>query len=92
MTTATLPATGYDVLALDPYFEGSCPCAMVGIGGVRLEFHCWRVCSQCEYVGIHYEGAEGRAMAERVKPLMDAMDWYGEWPIVEGFRHLGDKP
>jgi hypothetical protein len=43
------------------------------------------VCETCEYVGIHYDG--DRAMAERIKPLLDSMDWYGEWPIVEGLRH-----
>lgn len=81
-----IPQTGFDVLALDPEYGGHCPCAVVVIDGARLELHCWRVCSSCEYVGIHYEGPEGRAAAEKVKPLLDAMDWYGEWPIVEGFR------
>lgn len=80
---------GYDILALDPGFDGGCPCATVVIDGERLELHCWRVCSTCEYVGIHYEGAGGRAVAERIKPALDAMDWYGEWPIVEGFRRHG---
>lgn len=87
MTTATMTLeTGYDVLRQDPKFDGSCPCAEVVIDGVRLELHCWRTCLKCEFVGIHYEGAEGRALAERIKPLMDEMQWYGEWPIVEGFR------
>ena len=79
-------ADGYAVLALDPYYSGSCPCATVEVDGQRLELHCWRVCSQCEFVGIHYEGAAGRAAAERVKPLMDGIDWYGKWPIAEGYR------
>lgn len=80
-----LLATGFDVLAMDPHYSGSCPCATVDIDGTRLEMHCWRVCLTCEFVGLHYSG--DRAVAERVKPLLDAMDWYGEWPIVEGLRH-----
>lgn len=87
MTVEPLPANGYALLALDPEFFGSCPCATVVIEGVRLEMHCWRVCDSCEYVGVHYQGSAGRAMAERVKPLLDSMDWYGEWQITEGFRH-----
>ena len=77
---------GYAVLALDPEFSGSCPCATVEIDGQTIQLHCWRVCERCEYVGIHYEGAPGRAVAERIKPLMDGIDWYGEWTIAEGFR------
>ena len=80
-----LPDSGYLVLAMDPSFSGSCPCATVTIDGTRLEMHCWRVCDQCEYVGLHYFG--DRAVAQRVKPLLDDMNWYGEWPIVEGLRH-----
>jgi hypothetical protein len=80
-------ADGFDVLALDSEYIGSCPCATVVVDGARLELHCWRVCSACEYVGIHYEGAAGRAAAERIKPLLDEMNWYGEWELREGFRH-----
>lgn len=86
MSTATLPASGFELLALDPHYDGACPCATVVIDDVRLEMHCWRVCFRCEYVGVHYEGAQGRELAERVKPFLDSMDWYGEWAVTEGFR------
>lgn len=76
--------TGYDVLALDTGTDGSCPCANFTLDGTRIRLHCWRVCQRCEFVGIHYVGE--RAVAERIKPLLDAMDWYGEWPIVEGLH------
>lgn len=74
--------TGHDVLALDPFYEGSCPCARFTLDGTRIRLHCWRVCAACEFVGIHYEG--DRAVAERIKPLLDEMDWYGTWPITKG--------
>lgn len=87
MTTLDrLPETGYEVLGLDPEYIGSCPCATVTVDGERLEMHCWRTCSECDHVGIHYEGNAGAAAAERVKPLLDAMDWYGAWELREGFR------
>lgn len=41
-----LPATGFDVLAMDPYYFGSCPCASVETprrhGLVRRVAHCRR--------------------------------------------------
>ena len=71
-----LPATGYDVLRLDPDFDGSCPCATFTFRGHRFEAHCWRGCSQCEYVGLHYDSS-GKALALELAALLTAMDWYG---------------
>ena len=79
-------ADGWEVLALDPEYIGSCPCARVVIDDQRLELHCWRVCGKCQYAGIHYEGVAGRVVAEAIKPLMDAINWYGQWELSEGFR------
>lgn len=76
---------GWNVLYMDPEYGGHCPCARVVLDGADLRLHCWRVCDECAGCGIHYVGAVGRAAAERVKPLMDAMDWYGEWALAEGF-------
>lgn len=75
---------GFDVLALDPQQDGSCPCFSTTINGTKIEGHCWRVCSRCEYVGLHYEG--DIEIAKAIKPLLDKMNWYGEWPIVQGLR------
>ena len=74
---------GFDVLRLDPSYDGSCPCARITVDGQKLRLHCWRVCFDCEYVGIHYEGIAGRLAAEKVKPLLDEMNWYGEWATFE---------
>jgi len=77
---------GFAILALDPEYIGACPCASIEVDGARLELHCWRVDMGHDGCGIHYEGPEGRAAARKVKPALDAMDWYGRWEIVEGFR------
>lgn len=74
--------TGFDVLALDPNYDGSCPCADVVIGGVRLLIHCWRTCSDCTYAGVHFTGPDGREVAERVVPLLKA-SWGSEWQTFE---------
>ena len=73
--------TGRDVLALDPGYDGSCPCAEFELDGAHIVLHCWRVCTACGGCGIHVVRGD-RAVAERIKPLLDAMDWYGEWTIV----------
>ena len=73
--------TGHDVLALDRDYTGSCPCAEFELDGAHISLHCWRVCHLCAGCGIHVLSGD-RAAAERIKPLLDAMDWYGEWNIV----------
>ncbi len=79
------PTDGYELLALDPKYDGSCPCATVVIDGVKLEMHCWRVCSRCTYAGVHYEGTAGRLAAERAAEMLNAIGW-SEWQTCEGFR------
>ena len=74
----------YAVMALDPEYTGACPCFVATIDGTIIEGHCWRVCFDCEGCGIHYEGDS--TVAEALKPLFDAMDWYGPWEIREGLR------
>lgn len=86
MTDYITLQSGFDVLALDPNYGGSCPCAVVEINGQRLELHCWRVDQEHDGCGIHYEGEKGKAVARIIKPLLDEMSWYGEWAIVEGYR------
>lgn len=75
---------GWDVLALGENYEGGCPCSSFTLEGTRIELHCWRVCLDHPGCGIHYEG--DREVAERIKPLLDEIDWYGEWVIEEGLR------
>ena len=75
----------YDVMDMDPGYEGSCPCfGPVEIDGTLIEGHCWRVCTQCDGCGLHYEG--DRKVAERLRPMFTALDWYGAWDIAEGLR------
>lgn len=70
---------GYDILALDPEQDGSCPCFHVVLDdGTRIDGHCWRVtCDQHEGVGLHGDIPEytGRLMALKLTEI----DWYGEW-------------
>lgn len=74
-----------DFMALDPEWCGSCPCfGPVYFGETLIEGHCWRTCQECEGCGLHYEG--DLAVVEALKPLFDAMNWYGEWEIREGLR------
>lgn len=75
--------TGYDYLALDTGYEGSCPCSTFEVDGTRLQAHCWRVCEQCEFSGLHYEG--DRTVANRVLSALRAMGW-SDWSLVEGLR------
>ena len=52
---------GYDILNLDPDFEGSCPCFWVRDGDAYMHGHCWRTCQECEYVGLHVHGISNAA-------------------------------
>jgi hypothetical protein len=76
--------TGYDVLACADDYERSCPCCTIRTSSGTYELHCWRVCRDHPGCGVHYEG--GAALAWAMKPLLDEMDWYGEWTVVEGLR------
>ena len=78
------PETAFEIMARDPDYIGSCTCFTVEIDGTLIEGHCWRVCMKCQGCGLHYEG--DRAVVERIKPLFDAMDWYGKWTIRKGLR------
>jgi hypothetical protein len=79
-------ADGYDVLALGSGegYDGGCPCSAFWLDGTRIELHCWRVDAEHDGCGIHFRG--DRAVADRIKPLLDAINWYGDWTIVEGLR------
>jgi hypothetical protein len=82
--TVPFPTTGYELMALDPDYCGSCPCFTVYVNGTTLEGHCWRVCFDCDGCGLHYTG--NKAIAVHAKRLLDAMDWHGEWALKEGLR------
>ena len=79
----SLPATGYELLALDPEYTGSCPCATFTYDGHRYDAHCWRVCSKCRGCGLHYFNGT-KEEAERLARLLTEMDWYGEWSVRQG--------
>lgn len=83
-----LAQAGFDLLALDPQYDASCPCASFEVAGTKIELHCWRVCFSCEGCGIHYKG--DRDVALSMKPALDAMNWYGEWSVREGLRSEAD--
>ena len=80
--------SGYDLLALDPEYTGSCPCATYTGGGVRIEMNCWRTGQyylgggSCGHRGacVHLWGAD-ETIGHHVKRLLDDMDWYGEWEL-----------
>ena len=76
--------TGYDYLALQPGYEGSCPCSGFVVDDTLFDAHCWRVCTDCTYAGLHYEG--DTAVAERVFAALQSMGW-GEWQLQVGLRH-----
>jgi hypothetical protein len=83
---------GYDVLHLDPNYEGSCPCFSVKEYGrpyapaaIEIHGHCWRVDITHPGCGLHVSGINrlGNDAVEHMKRLLDAMDWYGDWTVVE---------
>lgn len=56
-----------------------CPCFLIEQDGFTANGHCWRSCT-CNGCCVHVTG--DRAVASRLKELLDAMDWYGEWNLV----------
>lgn len=73
---------GWDVLRLGAGYEGGCPCSSFAIDKTKIDLHCWRVDGTHAGCGLHFRG--NKVIALRLKPLLDAIDWYGEWTIVEG--------
>ena len=84
---------GFDLLRLDPEYTGSCPCAKIEdeAEGITIETNCWRTFqwyavqnAECDHQGVcaHLWGAD-EAIAAHVKDVLDAMDWYGEWEVVQ---------
>lgn len=67
-------------LGLD--FDG-CPCFELDLPGLYVRGHCWRICIHCRYCGIHasFSDPGSAAIVERLKELLDVMDWYGEWTL-----------
>ena len=78
--------TAHDVgLGLD-----GCPCFELAIADVRLVGSCWRTGPpHIEGCVLEWSGDSGNGklmahnLAEALKPKLDAMDWYGEWTLVE---------
>ncbi len=72
---------GYDYLALDPDYDGSCPCADFEVDGTKFLAHCWRICGRCVHAGLHYEG--DRNVARRVHRAFVRMG-LSEWNLRVG--------
>ena len=72
--------TAYDLgIAWD-----GCPCFTAIVDGQEVEGHCWRACSECRHCGLH-AGVITPAI-QRLKVLLDKMDWYGEWGMTTSSR------
>lgn len=70
-----------DYLALDPRYDGACPCASFEVDGTQFRAHCWRTCPTCEYAGLHFSG--DRRIAEKVLKAISA-DWCTtDWTLAE---------
>lgn len=72
-------------MTLDPKYDGGCPCFRIRTtDGVSVWGHCWRICHDCEYSGVHVTGPDTpavRQLGETLQRLLTAMDWYGEWAL-----------
>lgn len=69
---------------LDSNYDGSCLCSAFRINDTKIEIHCWRVCSQCTYAGVHYLGDE--SIGELVMDKMINEGWTTSWSLQEGLR------
>ena len=58
---------------------GPCPCFTLEIEGFTADGSCWRTCTH-DGCCVHVTG--DRVLAIRLKEVLDAMDWYGEWTLV----------
>lgn len=67
---------------------GPCPCFVLAVPGFRADGYCWR-CS-CDYHPYSARKSDGRCcvhvtgdpdLAERLRDLLDAMNWYGGWAL-----------
>lgn len=65
-------------------FDG-CPCFSISLEGQVVEGHCWRVCRDCKFCGIHVE-REVTPTVVRLRKLLSKMDWSGKWKIRVGLR------
>jgi len=71
-----------DADALSP-----CPCFSIDMPEFQAEGQCWRTgYGACDHRGCCIHVLRGDVqVATRLKQLLDAMDWYGEWDLeIEG--------
>jgi len=75
---------------LDKSYDGSCPCFCYSpiIKGkrVKIEGHCWRACTKCNYNGLHIKGnlpeKDLMRIAKAFKKQLDKQKWYSDYEIV----------
>ena len=83
--TAIEQATNAHDLALG--FDG-CPCFSLEFGGMKFDGACWRSgpthISGCTLTWSSMDHPkDAKKIAEALKLKLDAMDWYGEWTLVQ---------
>ena len=74
---------------LDKKHDGECPCfwATKVIDGKKISIHghCWRVCMECSYNGLHVSGKllkkDLMRIARALKRKLDKQKWYSPYEI-----------
>lgn len=70
---------------LDPTYDDYCPCAQWRDRGVLVQVHCWRVCLDCRYSGIHVSGDVPKATLRKAaaRALRALRPWWyqADWEI-----------
>jgi hypothetical protein len=77
----------YPLFERDKHFDGGCPCFRfyqdLGETWILVQSHCWRICRDCPYAGVHVTGTtpwltRGR-IAKAIQQVLEAYGWPSEW-------------
>ena len=82
-TTADVLATDCP-MTLDLEFDSSCPCGTITGQDFEIHFHCWRVCFDCKFSGIHVTGDISDELKQQLgEHVRDNNPWtdYTDWEI-----------
>jgi len=71
-------------------YEGGCPCfdCELIVNGVTVSVngHCWRVCKECAYNGLHITGAlpekDLLKIGKAFKRQLDKQKWYSKYELI----------
>lgn len=74
-------------MGLDPSFDGSCPCFLLEGDGFRIRGHCWRICKDCRYSGIHISGLDFQTATAVGIHIARNNGWSGEQQVIEHGDH-----